>query len=247
MSDDTSEETVEGTLVNAAAVVLGGGAGLAIGRRVPERVRGIVMQGVGLATVLIGVQMALQVRNVVGLIVSLAAGGALGELLCIEDRLERLGALVQRRLGPSGTTGGFVQGFVTSSLLFCVGPMTLLGAIQDGLGQPPVLLYTKSVLDGISAVALAGALGAGVVLSAATVLVYQGGVTLLAGVVQRGMTPEVVREVTAVGGALIFGLGLGILEVRRIRVGNLLPALLVMGIVVALEPWWSVVGAVWRR
>jgi uncharacterized membrane protein YqgA involved in biofilm formation len=238
---------VEGTLVNAAAVVLGGGAGLAVGRRVPERVRDIVMQGVGLATVLIGVQMALQVRNVVGLIVSLAVGGAIGEFLRIEELLERLGTLAQQRLGPDERSGSFVQGFVTSSLLFCVGPMTLLGAIQDGLGQPPVLLYTKAVLDGISAVALAGALGAGVVLSAVTVLVYQGGVTLLAGVVQRGMTPEVVREVTAVGGVLIFGLGLGILQVRRIRVGNLLPALLVMGIVVALEPWWSALGPLWRR
>jgi uncharacterized membrane protein YqgA involved in biofilm formation len=125
--------------------------------------------------------------------------------------------------------------------------MTLLGAIQDGLGQTPVLLYTKAVLDGISAVALAAALGAGVVLSAATVLVYQGALTLLAGAVQRVMTPEITREVSAVGGVLIVGLGLGILQVRRIRVGNLLPALVVMAVVAALGPWWRAVTAALTR
>lgn len=238
---------MEGTLVNAAAVVVGGGAGLLLGRRVPERVREVVMQGVGLATVVIGIQMALQVRNVLGLIVSLAIGAVVGELLRIEDALERLGRSVQRRVGAGAASGAFAQGFVTSSLLFCVGPMTLLGAVQDGLGQPPVLLYTKSVLDGISAVALAAALGAGVLLSAVTVLVYQGGITLLAGAAQRIMTPEVTREVNAVGGALIFGLGLGILQVRSVRVANLLPALVVMAVLTALGSWWDALAAVVAR
>ncbi|MDR7481621.1 MAG: DUF554 domain-containing protein [Armatimonadota bacterium] len=233
--------------MNAAAVVVGGGTGLLLGRRVPERVRDIVMQGVGLVTVVIGIQMALQTRNVLGLIVSLAAGAAVGELLQIEDALERLGQSAQRRMGTAAASGTFAQGFVTSSLLFCVGPMTLLGAVQDGLGQSPVLLYTKSVLDGISAVALAAALGAGVVLSAVTVLVYQGGITLLAGTAQRIMTPEVTREVSAVGGVLIFGLGLGILRVCRIRVGNLLPALVVMAVLTGLGPWWNALAAVMVR
>lgn len=122
-------------------------------RRIPERMREAVMMGIGLATLLIGFQMALQTRNVLGVIVSLAACGALGELLRIEDSLETLGRWAERRAGAAGE-GAIAQAFVTSSLLFSVGPMTLLGAIQDGLGQPPVLLYTESLLDGASAVAI---------------------------------------------------------------------------------------------
>ena len=126
---------------------------------------------------------------------------------------------------------------MTSSLLFCVGPMTILGAIQDGLGQPPVLLYTKSALDGVSAVAIGAALGGGVLLSAVTVLIYQGAITVAAGAVQGVLTPSMTRELTAVGGILIVGLGVGILQIKRIRVGSLLPALPISVIVTVLLPW----------
>jgi uncharacterized membrane protein YqgA involved in biofilm formation len=224
---------VEGTIVNTVAVLVGGLAGLRLRRRLPERMRETVMQAIGLATLLIGVQMALQTRNVLGIIVSLALGAVIGEGLHIEEGLESLGQWAERRLG-GGDGQQLSRAFVTSSLLFCVGPMTLLGAIQDGLGQPPTLLYTKSLLDGISSVAIGAALGAGVLLSAVTVLVYQGAITLAAGLVQRSMTPEMTRELTATGGMLIVGLGLGILQIRRIRVGSLLPALLVsIGVTIA--------------
>lgn len=229
---------MEGTIVNAAAVIAGGSAGLLLRRRIPERMRETVMMGIGLATLLIGFQMALQTRNVLGVIVSLAAGGALGELLRIEDGLETLGRWAERRAGAAGE-GAVAQAFVTSSLLFCVGPMTLLGAIQDGLGQPPVLLYTKSLLDGASAVAIGAGLGAGVLFSAGTVLVVQGGITLAAGAVEAALTPAITREITATGGVLIVGLGLGILQLRRIRVGSLLPALLVAAVVTTAAPWLS--------
>ncbi len=223
--------------MNVIAVVVGGSAGLGLQRRLPERVREAVMAAIGLATLLIGLQMALQTRNILGVIVSLALGAALGEGLHIEEGIDALGRWAERLAGPVAAGGGTAQAFVTSSLLFCVGPMTILGAIQDGLGQTPVLLYTKSLLDGISSVALGAALGAGVLLSAGTVLVYQGGVTLAAAAVSGVMTPEVTREMTATGGALIIALGLGILQIRRIRVGSLLPALLVSVVLTAALPY----------
>ncbi len=218
---------MEGTIVNTVSVLVGGLAGWRLRRRLPERMRETVMQAIGLATVLIGVQMASQTRNLPGMIVSLALGAVFGEGLHIEEGLESLGQWAERRLQGGDGQQTLARAFVTSSLLFCVGPLTLLGAIQDGLGQPPTLLYTKSLLDGISSVAIGAALGAGVLLSAGTVLVYQGVITLAAGMAQQVMTPEVTRELTATGGVLIVGLGLGILQIRRIRVGSLLPALLV--------------------
>jgi uncharacterized membrane protein YqgA involved in biofilm formation len=165
----------------------------------------------------------------------------------IEEGLEALGRWAERRVGAAGGTGVVVAAgtagganmaaaFVTSSLLFCVGPMTILGAIQDGLGQPPTLLYTKAVLDGISAIAIGAALGAGVLLSAATVLIYQGVITWAAGAVQSLLSPEMTRELTATGGVLIIGLGLGILQIRRIRVGSMIPALLIVVLLTAAIP-----------
>jgi hypothetical protein len=232
---------VEGTIVNTIAVLAGGGAGLLVRRRFPERMRETVMMGIGLATILIGLQMALQTNNVLGLILSLSIGAAVGESLHIEEGLETLGRWAERRVGAAGrgapgAGGSVAAAFVTSSLLFCVGPMTILGAIQDGLGQPPTLLYTKSVLDGISAIAIGAALGAGVLLSAGTVLVYQGFITWGAGAVQALLTPEMTRELTATGGVLIVGLGLGILQIRRIRVGSMIPALLVAVLITAAMP-----------
>ncbi|MBI3997664.1 MAG: DUF554 domain-containing protein [Armatimonadetes bacterium] len=225
-----------GTLVNAIAVIIGGLIGLGLGRRFSERMRETVMQAVGLATLLIGFQMAVQTQYVLGIIVSLAAGAVLGEALHIEDGLEALGRWAEQRTGAVGSEQAFARAFVTSSLLFCVGPLTVLGAIQDGLGQPPVLLYTKSLLDGISSVAIGAALGAGVLLSAVTVLLYQGTLTVAAEAIQRVMTPEMTRELTATGGVLIVGLGISILQLRRIRVGNLLPSLVVVVLLVAVRP-----------
>lgn len=234
---------MEGTIVNAIAVIAGGSTGVLMRRRFPEKMRETVMMAVGLATLLIGFQMTLQTQNVLGVILSLAVGAVIGEALHIEEGVEALGRWAEARVGTGGGSAGSVTAaFVTSSLLFCVGPMTVLGAIQDGLGQPPLLLYTKSLLDGISAIAIAAGLGAGVLLSAGTVLVYQGAITLAAGAVQSVMTPEMTRELSATGGLLIVGLGLGILQIRRIRVGSLLPALLVSLAVTAGAPWLRAVG-----
>jgi uncharacterized membrane protein YqgA involved in biofilm formation len=215
--------------------------GIALGRRIPESMRETIMMGVGLATVVIGIQMALQTQDVIGMIISLVLGGVIGEVLRIEAGLDALGRWAERWVAPDAAraqSGTIAAAFVTSSLLFCVGPMTLLGAIQDGLGQPPVLLYTKSVLDGVSAIAIGAALGGGVLLSAGTVLIYQGAITAAAGAVQGALTSSMTRELTAVGGVLIVALGLGILEIRKIRVGSLLPSLPIAVLVTALMPWF---------
>jgi uncharacterized membrane protein YqgA involved in biofilm formation len=194
------------------------------------------MQGLGLAVIVIGVQMARGTHNVVVLILSMAIGGVLGHLLGIEAGLERLGTWAEARLGAREEGSTFARAFVTSSLLFCVGPLTILGAFQGGLGQPPVLLYTKSVLDGVSSVAIGATLGPGVFLSAGTILVYQGALTLLASSAQTLMTPDVTREFTATGGLLVLGVGITLLGLRPIRVGNLLPALLVVVVLTSLLP-----------
>ncbi|MDQ7841161.1 MAG: DUF554 domain-containing protein [bacterium] len=231
---------MEGTIVNAIAVIAGGLVGVALRHRFPERVRETVMAGIGLSTLLIGFQMALQTGNVLIVIVSLVLGGIIGEAIHIEEGIEALGRWAERVYGAQTQESTVAAAFVTSSLLFCVGPMTVLGAIQDGLGQTPVLLYTKSLLDGISAVAIGAALGAGVLLSAGTVLLYQGALTLAAGAVNSVMTQEMTRELTATGGALIIGLGLGILRLRKIRVGNLLPALVISVLLTAALPYLRV-------
>ena len=225
-----------GTLVNALAVLVGSALGVLLRRRIPKGMDEILMQGLGLATLVIGMQMALGTRNVVVVILSMAIGGVLGHLLGIEAGLERLGTWAEARLGAREEGSTFARAFVTSSLLFCVGPLTILGAFQGGLGQPPVLLYTKSMLDGVSSVAIGATLGSGVFLSAGTILVYQGALTMLASLAQTVMTPEVTREFTATGGLLVLGVGITLLALRPIRVGNLLPALLVVVVLTSLLP-----------
>jgi uncharacterized membrane protein YqgA involved in biofilm formation len=228
---------VLGTIVNALAALVGG----ALRRRIPERMRDIAMQGIGLVTLVLGMQMALGTRSIPIVILSVVSGGWIGEALGIESGLERLGTWAEARLGTAGDRGTFARAFVTSSLLFCVGPLIILGSIQAGLGQTPTLLYTKSMLDGVSSLALGAALGIGVVLSAGTILVYQGALTLAAQAARSVMTPDVVREFTATGGVLVLGIGLAILRVRSIRAANFLPALLVSVVLTALVP--ALVGA----
>jgi uncharacterized membrane protein YqgA involved in biofilm formation len=182
--------------------------------------------GLGLCTLLIGMQMALQVQNVLVVIASMVIGGVVGELLGIEEALESAGGWL-RSWARSGS-GSFVTGYVTASLVFCVGPMTLLGSIQEGLTGNPDILYTKAMLDGASSVAFAASLGMGMGFAALTVLLFQGILTLLGAQLAFLLRPEILNEVTATGGLLILAIGLLLLEVKRLRVANLLPALVVV-------------------
>lgn len=236
---------ITGTLINVATVIVGGTLGALLGNRLPEKMRQTVLHGLGLITLTIGVTMAIGTRNLLIPLFSILIGGILGEALRIEDGLERLGRWSVARLGrifgaTSGATGGrAAQGFITASLVFCVGPMTILGAIQDGLMGEYNLLAVKSLMDGFAAMALAASLGLGVILSAGTVLGYQGGISVLAmffGAALGGVTQQTpwVVEMTATGGVVILSIAFLLLDIKRIRAANLLPAVFVAPLLVAL-------------
>jgi len=223
-----------GTLVNLATVLAGSTAGLLLGRRLPERVATACMQAVGAVTLAVGIKMVLGASTpITTVLISLCLGAVLGELADIEGRLERLGRRLEAVFGQ-GRRGNFTQGFMTASLLYCVGPMTVLGCLQDGLRGDPSILITKATMDGISSVALAAALGFGVLCSAATILAYQGSLTLLASQLGGLLTDPVVDGLTATGGLLIVCLAFNIWGIARLRVTNMLPALVVVTLILSL-------------
>lgn len=245
---------VRGTLLNVVTVLLGTGLGLLLGGRLPERLRVTVMDTLGLFTIVLGIvnaqdafgdELAGAVGQAAVLVVlgALLLGGVLGELADLDGLLERLGerlrAAVQRGDRGDEAEGGqnrFVEGFVVASLVFCVGPLTVLGSLQDGLNGDYQLLAIKSLLDGFAALAFASALGIGVGFSAVTVLLVQGALTLGAGALQGVITDPMLAAMNAVGGVMVLAIGLRLLDVRRIRVANLLPALVLAPLAVALWP-----------
>jgi uncharacterized membrane protein YqgA involved in biofilm formation len=232
-----------GTVVNVVTILAGTAAGVVLGNRIPEALRLTVLQAVGLVTIVIGVQEALGTRNVVFPLVALILGAVIGGALRIEERLEGVALAVRARFegahaGDAGdvATSRFVEGFVAASLLFCVGPLTILGSIRDGLGGPDhaQLLLVKAALDGIVSVAFASTLGWGVALSACTVVVVQGTLTVAAGAADRVLTDRMVAEMTATGGILVVAIGLRLLDVKKVAVASLLPALVLAPAAVAV-------------
>lgn len=213
-----------GTIVNALAIVLGSVAGLAFGQAIPERLKRTMIQGVGLAVLLIGISMALQTKNLLIVIGSLVLGGALGAWIDIELRLQRLGAWLEYRLDSSGD-GRFTKAFVSTSLIYCVGAMAIMGSLESGLKGNHSILFAKAALDGISALVFASSMGLGVVFSAVPVFIYQGIITFSAFYLQGLLSAHIVAEMSATGGLLILGIGLNILEIKEIKVGNLLPGI----------------------
>lgn len=231
-----------GTILNIITVLIGGTLGMLFGARLPERLKLTVVAAMGLFTVAIGIQMFLKTENPIIVLGGLLIGALLGEWWRIEDGLQNLGAWLEKRFagGGDGSNPGyrgnrFVRGFLTSSLLFCVGPMTILGSIQDGLTGDYSLLAVKSVLDGFAALAFASTLGMGVLFSTLVILVYQGGLTLLAAQVQAIVTSPMMNEMTAAGGVILIGLALSsLLEIKKIRAGNFLPALVITPLIVVV-------------
>jgi uncharacterized membrane protein YqgA involved in biofilm formation len=251
-----------GTVLNVAAVAVGTTVGVLFGTRVPERFRTTVMQGIGLLVVALGVTDTLETENAVILLASVLLGGLVGEGLRLEDRLVAAGAAIQRRVGvdvdpevegadavegfaagvdpgvdPAGATAArsrFVEGFRLASIVFCVGPLTILGSIQDGLDGELDLLATKSLLDGFAALAFATTFGWGVGASVVTIVVVQGGITAAAALADDVLTARMVAEMTAVGGLLLLGIGLRLLDLVEVRVASLLPGLVVAPVLVAL-------------
>ena len=212
-----------GTVVNTGAVLVGSTVGISAGKRLPERIRSILMQALGLSVVLIGLKMALSGEKMIAAIAYLLLGGLTGEILRIEDSIARVGEWLKARAGSDSST--FVQGFVSASLLYLVGAMMIVGSIQDGTAGDPSTLYVKSLLDGVASIALASTFGVGVAFSALSVFVVQGAITLLASKLMFLQSPAVLNAITATGGLLILGIGINLLELRTIRTGNLLPAL----------------------
>jgi hypothetical protein len=221
-----------GTLINAAAVIIGSLVGTLLHARLPRRLAEVAFQGIGLFTLFIGFRMAARTEHLLILIFSIVLGALSGELLNIDRHLNRFGDWLKTRL--KSTSARFTEGMVTAFLLFCMGSMTVLGAIEEGLGSKPNLLIAKSVLDGFAAAALAGSFGIGVLFSVIPLLVYQGTLTLFAGSLRPVLADAVVREITAAGGLILLGLGINILEIRQLKVLNMLPALVVAGILAGL-------------
>ena len=231
-----------GTIINILTVLLGGMIGVMAGNRLPKRVQETVMAGLGLMTGVIGLSMALTSANVLIPLFSVLTGGIIGEILGIEGHLNRLGQWLEDRFGHrlgQGKVAGWsvTRGFVTASLVFCIGPMTILGSIQDGLLGDYDLLAIKSMLDGFAAIPFAATLGPGLLLSALSIGVIQGGIAGIA-IVFGGSLGEVsqatpwVIELTATGGVLIMGIALILLELKQVRVANLLPAIVIAPLIV---------------
>jgi len=215
-----------GTLVNTATVIAGAGIGMLVGERLPDRMKHIVISALGLITLWIGINMVIKGQKPVLVVVAVVAGALIGELLRLEERLERFADWVRRRARSEAPH--FVLGFVSASLLFCVGPMTVVGSLEDGLKGDPTLLITKAIMDGFAAVALASGMGVGVLFSFLTVLIVQGGLTLMGSQMQFVLEPGILQPLTAVGGIIILGLGLRLLEIKQIPVANFLPALILI-------------------
>ncbi|HEY8345723.1 MAG TPA: DUF554 domain-containing protein [Symbiobacteriaceae bacterium] len=221
-----------GTLANVSTVVLGGTLGSFVLPRIPERVSQTTIQALGLGVVLMGLQMAWGTEHLLLVLVSLAIGTVMGELMRIEDRLNRFAQKLEQL--PFAGKGEFSKGFVQATLLFCVGAMAIQGALQDGLRHDPSLLYVKSVLDGISSVMLSSVMGPGVILSAVPILLYQGAMTLGASALSKVLTDALIQEIGAAGGLMVMGIGLNLAAGTQIRVANMLPALVVVPVLAAL-------------
>jgi uncharacterized protein len=233
-----------GTLINAFTVLVGGTIGVLLGQRFPRRMQETIFASLGLFTLFIGFSSALATGNPLIALGSLIVGALIGEALDLEEKLERFGVWLQRILsrekaagdGPAGDNGRsrFVEGFVTASIVFCVGPLTIQGAIEDGLSGDYTKLAIKAMLDGFAALAFAATLGPGVLASIIVILGFQGGISLLASLGSAFFTDPMVAELTAVGGIVLLAIGFRLLDIKQIRAANLLPSLFVAPAAVAL-------------
>ena len=221
-----------GTLLNAATVLIGGVVGTVVGDRLPERLRENVVRGVGLFVTAMGVKFAIDTSNLLFMLGAILLGGIVGSLVGVDARLNQLGDALQRRFARGGTST-VAEAFVTASVVFCVGPLTFLGSIQNGLAGDATLLSVKSVLDGFTAIALAATLGWGVLLTVPLILVYQGGLAVGASLFAGVLSDLQLREMSAVGGLLLMGVGLRLLAIRDVKVADFLPAIIVSPLVVA--------------
>ena len=216
-----------GTALNTATVLVGATLGLTLGRVIPASLQQTIRIAIGLFVAVIGMQMALKTHNPLVLLVSVLAGVVIGELLKLDAGVQAIGSWAERRLSRGGEPGRVSLAFITTSLIFCVGPLTVVGSFLDGTRGDITLLAIKSTLDGVTAIVFAATLGWGVLLSAGSVLLVQGSLTLIALLIHAGLSDLQTAELTAAGGIAVLGIALGLLELRTIKVANFLPALVV--------------------
>ncbi len=226
-----------GTFINVVAILVGSSIGVLFRSHLPDRLKSTVLSGMGIFTAAVGMQMFLKTDNALVVLGALISGAMLGEWLKIEEWLEKMGICLEKRFAghSEGGASPFVRGFLAASVLYCTGPMAVLGSISDGLCGDYLTLSIKSALDGFLSIAFASTLGIGVAFSALPVFVYQGGITLLAGQLNKIVSTAMMNEMTATGGVLLIGIGISsILELKRIPVGNFLPALAIAPLIVHL-------------
>lgn len=213
-----------GTVFNSITVLIGSTAGLFIGRFIPERLNTTIFNCLGLFTMYVGINMTLSTKNSIAVLLSLVAGTITGDLLGLETKLNNMGDTIKSKLNAADT--GFTQGFVSATLLFCVGSMAIIGAFNDGIRNDPELLITKGIMDGIASTLFAGSLGLGVIFSVIPMFIYQAGLTLIASWIEPFITPEIYANISGVGGLMIMGIGLNLLKVTQLKLGDMLPALI---------------------
>jgi len=219
-----------GVIVNTAAVILGSIIGLFCKKGIPTKVSDAIMRGIGLCTLYIGISGSLKGEDTLVLIISMVFGIAIGTLIDIDDKINRLGRMVERKFSKADGSISVSEGFVTASLLFCIGAMTIVGSLNAGLSGDNKMLFTKSVLDFFSSIMLSVSLGIGVLCSAAFVLIFQGAIVLLAQFVAPILTDAAIAEMTCAGSIMIIGLSLNILGLTKLKTANMLPALIIIPI-----------------
>ena len=223
-----------GTLINTATVLVGGTVGIAMGNKIPDRVRTIVVQVIGMLTIGLGLSDLLKTHNMVFPLLGMVFGAVIGEISRIEDRIEGIGEIIRKRFAKRQDPGPFISGFVTASLLFCIGPLTILGAIQDASGATPQLYIIKGTLDGFMSVIFGAIHGVGVLFSAVSVFIVQGTLTLFGTRLDSLLNDRMRIELFATGGLAVMAIGLNLLEIKKIRLGSLLPGLIITPILVKL-------------
>ncbi|MHC1716388.1 MAG: DUF554 domain-containing protein [Candidatus Dojkabacteria bacterium] len=221
-----------GTIINIVAVILGSSIGLIIRNKLPEKYKKTIFQGIGLFTIVLGISMALPIPNPLIIIFSILIGGLIGTFLKVEDRLENLSSVIKRELNLKDSQ--FNEGLITAFLIYCIGSMTILGAINEGIKGDSSLLMTKSVLDGFTSIALSSTFGIGVMFSTIPMLIFQGGLTVLASLFGNFFTESLIQYLSCTGGILILGIGFNLLEIKKISILNLLPSLIIVVILFLL-------------
>ena len=214
-----------GTVVNSLAIIVGSLFGIGLNKGIKDDYKDTIMNAIGLTVIIIGIMGGISSENIILVIASLVIGSIIGEVIGIEKRLDKLGDSLQERFGAKDSN--FSKGFVTTSLVFCVGAMAIVGSLESGIQGDHSTLFAKSIIDGITSVIFASTLGIGVAFSAIPVFLYQGGITLFSSLIKDLFTPEVINEMSAIGGILIMAIGINILDIKKIKVGNMLPAVII--------------------